>query len=81
MDGGICAKVKVVLGAVGSGPIVLEAVEHRFHRRILSEELIEEAGALARTSAKPVANTATAPGYRRDMAGFLTKIALRETLR
>lgn len=80
MEDGVCKTIKVVLGAVGSGPIVVESAEKLLQGTSVTEALIEEAGTLARKAAKPVANTGTSPGYRRDMAALLTKMCLREAL-
>lgn len=80
MDRDSCENGKIVLGAVGSGPIEVKAAEEILKGRQISEELIEEVGELAQKAAKPVANTATSPVYRRKMAGVLTKMALREAL-
>jgi 4-hydroxybenzoyl-CoA reductase subunit beta len=80
LDGGSCQDVKVVLGAVESGPIEVEGVEEVLKGKEIKEGLIEEVGELARKAAKPVVNTATSPGYRRKMAGVFTRRALREAL-
>jgi len=80
MEGDSCQDAKVVLGAVGSGPIEIKEAEELMKGKEISEELIEEVGGLAQKAARPVANTATSPGYRRKMAGIFTKRALREAV-
>lgn len=77
-DNNSCKNIKIVLGAVGSGPIMVEEAEKLLKGKSITGELLEEVGELARKAAKPVANTATSPGYRRDMAALLTKKALSE---
>ena len=78
MDGNSCASAKVVLGGMGSGPIEVKGAEGIVKEKEINEALIEEVGELAKKAAKPVANTLTSPGYRREMAGVLTKRALIE---
>lgn len=80
MEGDCCENAKIVLGAVGSGPIEVEEAEKLLKGKPISEEIIEEVEALAQKAAKPMANTATLPGYRRRMAGIFTKNVLREAL-
>jgi 4-hydroxybenzoyl-CoA reductase subunit beta len=75
---GCCTDIDVVLGAVDSKPVVVDEIGHLLQDRIITDELVEEAGTLARKAARPVANAATSPGYRRDMAAELTKRCLKE---
>jgi 4-hydroxybenzoyl-CoA reductase subunit beta len=75
---GCCKDIDVVLGAVDSKPVIVGEIEHLLQGEIITDGLIEEAGTLARKAARPVANAATSPGYRRDMAAELTKRCLKE---
>lgn len=80
MDGDICKDVKIVLGAVGSGPIEVTEAENLLKGNPMTEEVIEEAGNMARKAAQPVANAARPPGYRRMMVGVFAKSALKEAI-
>lgn len=80
MDGGLCQDAKIVLGAVGSGPIEAEEAEKLLKAKPITEELIEEVRELAQKASRPVANAATSPGYRREMAGVFTKRAIKEAV-
>ena len=75
---GRCEDISLVLGAVDSAPVVLDDIQSLFQGKTITQELIDQAAALARKAARPVANTATSPGYRRDMAAALTKRCLKE---
>jgi 4-hydroxybenzoyl-CoA reductase subunit beta len=80
MDGETCTEAKIVLGAVGSGPIEVTEAQGLLKGISVTEEVIEEVGEIAQKIAHPVANALSTPGYRRKMAGILTKRALREAI-
>lgn len=81
MDGDICKDVKIVLGAVGSGPIEVMEAEILLKGKQITEEVIEEVGNTAQKAAQPVANAVSStPGYRRTMVGAFTKSALKEAV-
>lgn len=80
MDGDFCRDVKIVLGAVGSGPLEVKEAEKLLKAKTITQELIEEVGKIAQKASRPFANTATSPGYRREMAGVFTKKALKEAV-
>jgi len=68
------------LGAVGSGPLEVEEAEKLLKAKPITQELIEEVGKIAQKASRPFANTATSPGYRREMAGVFTKRAIKEAV-
>lgn len=80
MDGTICRTIRIVLGAVGPGPIIIHEAQDLAGRRPLSDNVIEELAALSPRYARPVTNTGMSPGYRRAMTALLTKAALRDAL-
>lgn len=76
-----CKGCKVVLNAVGSTPVEVSEADALLKDQIPSEELINNVAEKAVKSAHPVANAAGAtPGYRRKMAGILTRRALQSLL-
>ena len=75
-----CEDISVVLGAVGSGPMVVDGVAALLRGKVITEDLMEEVSAMAEKAAKPVNNTVSSPAYRRKMAGILTAQSLREAL-
>ncbi len=77
----IIATVKIVLGAVGPGPIEVHEAARNLEGMPVTEELIDDAERLARNAAQPVPNTKLSPHYRRRMAGILAKNALKEAIK
>ena len=82
LDGrdGRCRETRVLLGAVGPSPFVVEEAAQLMRGKDITQELIEEVSQMAWKAAHPVANTASSPSYRREMVRVLTKNAIQETL-
>ena len=76
LDGGSCAKAKVVLTAVGSAPVVVEEAEKLLEGQKLDEKVIARAAEAAYEVAHPVANVGSTPLYRRKMVRVMTKRAI-----
>jgi 4-hydroxybenzoyl-CoA reductase subunit beta len=77
---GRCADVRVVLGAVGPSPLVVEEAAQLMRGKDITSKLIEEASQIAWKAAHPVANISSSPKYRREMVRVLTKNAIQEAL-
>jgi CO/xanthine dehydrogenase FAD-binding subunit len=77
---GRCADVRVVLGAVGPSPLVVEESAQLMRGKEITPKLIEEVSQIAWRAAHPVANTASSPKYRREMVRVLTRNAIQEAL-
>jgi 4-hydroxybenzoyl-CoA reductase subunit beta len=77
---GRCADARVVLGAVGPSPLVVEEAAQLMRGKDITSKLIEEASQIALEAAHPVANTASSPKYRREMVRVLAKNAIQEAL-
>ncbi len=80
MDGDILKDVKIVLGAVDSGPIEVNKAEDVLRGKAINNDLINEAGNMAQDAAHPVANRGSSPSYRKKMVGVFTQTALREAV-
>jgi 4-hydroxybenzoyl-CoA reductase subunit beta len=80
MEGDTCREARIILGAVGSGPIQVAEAEDLLQGTTITEEVIEEVGEIARKASHPVANTISTPGYRKNMAAVFSKKALREAV-
>ena len=78
MEGDTCGDARIVLGAVGPGPIEVTEAQDFLRGSHITEEVIKEVGKMARKAAHPVANMTNSPGYRRRMAGVFAGRALRE---
>ena len=62
-------------------PVVVDGIVPLVQGKKITRELIDQVGARARKAARPVANAATSPGYRRDMAAELTRRCIEEAAR
>ncbi len=76
--GAVVEDGRLVLGAVGSHPVVAEAAGRRLFGRALTDETIREVAEEAARLAKPLDNTDFALGFRKRLAQNLVKSALRE---
>ena len=73
-----CVAARIVLGAVGPGPIRAVEAEAALQGQALTEEVLERAAQAAVSVARPVNNmTFGAPAYRRKMVRVLGLRALR----
>jgi 4-hydroxybenzoyl-CoA reductase subunit beta len=77
---GRCKDIRLVLGAVGPSPLVVDEVAQLVEGKDITPKLIEEVSQVAWKAAHPVANTASSPKYRREMVRVLTKNAIEEAL-
>jgi 4-hydroxybenzoyl-CoA reductase subunit beta len=82
MDGknGKCRNVRLVLGAVGPAPVVVEAAPTIMRGKQITPKLIEEVYRAARKMAHPVDNTASSPRHRRQMIPLFIKNAFDEAM-
>jgi carbon-monoxide dehydrogenase medium subunit len=77
---GVIADARIGLAAVGPNTTGLPAISAALHGRPPSEELYEEAGALAAQSCRPVTDMRGSAEYKRHLAAELTKRALRRAV-
>jgi CO/xanthine dehydrogenase FAD-binding subunit len=77
---GRCGDARLVLGAVGPSPVVVEEAAQLMRGKEITPKLIEEVSQIAWKAAHPVANTASSPRYRREMVRVLTRNAIQEAL-
>lgn len=78
---GSCRDVRVVLGAVGSGPIRITEAENALRGRTLDADRLEKVADAARAAARPMKNADLTPGYRRQVAGVAAKRAVERAWR
>lgn len=77
-DGAPVVEARLVLGAVGSHPVLTAEASALLVGRPLSDSAISEAAEVAARLAKPLDNTDYPLGWRKRMAGRLVIAALRE---
>ena len=82
LDGkdGKCRKVRLVLGAVGPAPLVVNEASRMMLGERITPKLIDEVAGAARKMAHPVDNTASSPRYRRRMIPLFIRQAFDEAL-
>jgi len=72
-----CRDARLVLSAAGPAPLVVPDAGPLLRGQVITEKHAEPLGLLAKKIAMPVANTASSPGYRREMIPVLLRHALR----
>jgi carbon-monoxide dehydrogenase medium subunit len=77
MDGGTIADAGLALSAVGPVTVHVSRAEELLRGKAPSEDLFEQAGAIASEDCSPVPDGRGPVDYKRHLAGVLTKRALR----
>jgi carbon-monoxide dehydrogenase medium subunit len=77
LDGGVIADAGLALAALGLMTIDVHRAEELLRGQAPSEELLQQAGAIASEDCMPMADSRGPIGYKRHLAGALTKRALR----
>ncbi len=80
MDGEVCRKARVALGAVAPKPIRAYRVEGRLEGKEIDTKTIEECAALVREEISPISDIRATSEYRELAASVLLKRAIREAL-
>ena len=80
-DQRICRQARICLGAVGPVPLRAKTAEEFLLGKIITDEVAEEAGALAGSDASPISDVRASKEYRRLMVIILAKRALLEARR
>jgi xanthine dehydrogenase iron-sulfur cluster and FAD-binding subunit A len=77
MDGKQVGDAKITLGAAAPTIIHAETAEAYLRGKVLTEDVIAEAGAMAAGAASPISDVRGSAAYRDYMLGVITKRALR----
>ena len=77
LEGGKIADIGIGLSAVGPTTVELPRAEELLKGKAPSEELFEQAGAIASEDCNPIPDSRGPVDYKRHLAGVLTKRALR----
>jgi carbon-monoxide dehydrogenase medium subunit len=75
-----CTKARIALASVGPTPVRAKKAEAFLEGKDLTNELIEEAAALAVESASPITDVRGSIEYRNDLVRVLTENTLRKCL-
>jgi carbon-monoxide dehydrogenase medium subunit len=80
LAGPVCARARIVLGAVAPTPIRARLAEAALQGRTVDETAIEEADQAAMHEARPISDVRSSAGYRQEMVEVLTRRAIRAAL-
>jgi 4-hydroxybenzoyl-CoA reductase subunit beta len=72
----VCNKARVVLTAVGAGPLVVEEATRLLEGHQVTDDLVAQAAEAAYEAARPVDNVGSDATYRRKMVRVLTRRAI-----
>lgn len=78
LDGAVCRRIRIVLGAVAPTPIRAKKAEAMVQDHVLDEALIEAAAETAMEESRPISNIRGSAAYRREMVRVLTARAIRQ---
>jgi aerobic carbon-monoxide dehydrogenase medium subunit len=78
LDGAVCRRIRIVLGAVAPTPIRAKKAEAVLAGHMLEESLIEAAAQTAMEESRPISNIRGSAAYRREMVRVLTARAIRQ---
>ncbi len=78
--GARCRDARLVLNAVGPCPVLVEEAGEALRGQELTVERLDEAAGLVQKRARPIANAASSPSYRREMFKVLARHALTTSL-
>ena len=81
LDGETCARAAVTLTNLGPTPIKVREAEDLLVGKVVDEALIDQAGQLASSASDPAEDLRGPVEYKRQMAGEMTRRAIREALR
>jgi CO/xanthine dehydrogenase FAD-binding subunit len=77
-EGDTCADAKIILGAVAPIPMPAVKTEELIKGRKLTPELIQEAGDVAASEARPISDMRATADWRKQMVAVLTRRVLEE---
>lgn len=80
MEGNICKKARIALGAVAPTPLRAKKAEEIITGKEITDEVLEEASNCAAAESKPISDIRGSEEYRRNLVRVLTGRALRKTI-
>jgi carbon-monoxide dehydrogenase medium subunit len=80
MDGAVISDARVGLAAVGPNTTGIPAISEALRGKVPSEELYDQAGAIAAESCRPATDMRGTVEYKRHLAAELTRRALRRSV-
>ncbi len=81
MDGEICRKCRLAVGAVAPVPLRLRRAEALVEGRRIEEDLLHQVSAIAQEEVQPISDVRATEAYRRTLSGVLVKRAMIDALK
>jgi carbon-monoxide dehydrogenase medium subunit len=78
MDGGVCRRAAVALGAVAPTPLLVDTIAELLEGSRLDRGQLEQAGTLAAAAARPIDDLRGTAAHRLDLVRVLTRRVLRD---
>jgi len=80
VNDGVINEAKIVIGAAAPTPMRAREAEAHLRGKIITDELIAEAGLIASKESKPISDIRGSAEYRRDLVRVFTRRALRKAI-
>ena len=81
VNGDTLTEVKITIGAAAPTPMRAREAEDFLRGKVISDELIAEAGVIAAKESKPISDIRGSAEYRRDLVRVFTKRALHKAIK
>jgi len=81
VNGETITEVKITIGAAAPTPMRAREAEDFLRGKVISDELIAEAGVIAAKESKPISDIRGSAEYRRDLVRVFTKRALNKAIK
>ena len=78
MEGGVCRKCRLAVGAVAPVPLRLKSIEEKVEGQKIEEELLQEVEKMVCEAVSPITDVRSTAEYRRAVSGVLIKRAIRQ---
>lgn len=81
MDGKVCRKVRLAMGAVAPITLRLKEAEKVLTGQEVTDQLLEQMAAAVRKEVKPIDDVRSTAEYRREVAGVLAKRVVQDAIK
>ena len=77
MEGKVCRKCRLAVGAVAAVPLRLSDVEELVEGQEIAPDLLDRVGEMVENAVSPITDVRSTEEYRRAMSGVLVKRAIK----
>lgn len=78
IEGGVCKKCRLAVGAVAPVPLRLKSIEERVEGQKIEEDLLQEIEEMVTKAVSPITDVRSTAEYRRAVSGVLVKRAIEQ---